>query len=150
MELALGCARAAGQAGEVPVGAVLVMPDQEPVAGSNRVVRDSDPTAHAEMAVIRRACRQIGNWRLPPGSVLYTTIEPCIMCMGAIVHARVEAVVFGAPDPRWGGAGSLFDFSDDPRLNHRVRLVPGVLEEDCRDLIVSFFRDRRKPRQDRG
>ena len=111
-------------------------------SGENGVIRLSDPTAHAEIRALREAAETSGNYRLT-GSRLYVTIEPCLMCMGAVVHARVETLVFGARDPKWGAAGSLYNASSDHRLNHRVNVVEGVLEDRCRTLIQDFFRNRR-------
>lgn len=144
MELALNEARKAGRANEVPVGAILADTDGHLVGcGRNGVIGRADPTAHAEILALRRAARRVGNYRLP-GTTLYVTIEPCAMCMGAIVHARVERLVFGAPDPKWGACGSLYDLSRDDRLNHRVRVTSGVLADVCADLMRSFFRERRQ------
>ena len=145
MELALREARRAGDCGEVPVGAVLALPDGRIFPARNRVIVLSDPTAHAEILAMRAAGAAVGNYRLT-GSVLYSTIEPCLMCMSSAIHARVRLVVFGAPDPRWGGAGSLYALQDDPRLNHHPEVLPGVLADACRDLIQSFFREKRAPR----
>ncbi len=144
MDLAIRAAHVAARRGEVPVGAVLAGADGRVLAGGrNRTIGDSDPTAHAEIVAIRRAGRRLGNYRLL-NTILYVTVEPCLMCMGAIIHARIEAVIHGAPDPRWGGAGSLYDFSTDPRLNHPVRVIGGIREERCRELMRSFFRARRR------
>ena len=143
MGLALAEAENAGNNGEVPVGAVLVSRTGEVLArAGNRTIVDSDPSGHAEMVVLREASKKTGNYRLL-GATLYATIEPCVMCMGAIMHARVERLVFGAPDPKWGAAGSLYDFSLDRRLNHRLEVSGGVLEDRCRDLMQAFFRARR-------
>lgn len=144
MELALREARKAARDGEVPVGAVVTDADGHLLGcGRNGVIGRADPTAHAEVLALRRAARRMGNYRLP-GSTLYVTIEPCVMCMGAIVHARVERLVFGAPDPKWGACGSLYDLSRDARLNHRVRVFPGVMADVCAELMRSFFRERRQ------
>lgn len=143
MALAIQEAEKAGQNNEVPIGSLIVAKSGEVLSkAGNMTITQSDPTAHAEMLAIRKAAYFIGNYRLT-GATLYTTIEPCIMCMGAIVHARLERVVFGADDPKWGGAGSLYNFADDPRLNHRVELISGVLGEECRALIQDFFRNKR-------
>ena len=143
MHLALDAAEKAGQRGEVPVGAVLVAADGQTLAADgNRCVEASDPSGHAEMLVMRAAARRIGNYRLG-GTTLYSTIEPCIMCMGAAIHARIARVVYGAPDPRWGAAGSMYDFCTDSRLNHCIQITPGVLADRCRVLIQDFFRARR-------
>jgi tRNA(adenine34) deaminase len=143
MALALAHARAAGLRGEVPVGAVLVLCDGRVFGAGNSVIGASDPTAHAEILAIREASTACDNYRLS-GSALFSTIEPCIMCMAAAVHARVGRIVFGAGDPRWGGAGSLYELNRDARLNHRPEVVSGVLEEACRSLIQDFFREKRQ------
>ncbi len=144
MKMALEEARAAGAAGEVPVGSVLVDGDGRLAAtGRNRVVGRCDPTAHAEILALRDGARKAANYRLL-NRFLYVTVEPCLMCMGAIVHARISTLIFGAPDPKWGAAGSLYDFPADLRLNHRVSVVGGVCEAACRELIQGFFRERRK------
>ncbi len=147
MDMALAQARLAAQNEEVPVGALIVDAGGTVLASAyNQVITRGDPSAHAEMLAIRRACRRSGNYRLP-GCVLYVTIEPCMMCMGAVVHARLAAVVFGAPDPKWGAAGSLYDFARDQRLNHQVRISSGVCKQACIDLMQRFFRQRRKNRR---
>jgi tRNA(adenine34) deaminase len=143
MTLALDEAKKAGQIGEVPIGAVLVAANGEIIsAACNRTIELADPTAHAEILALRQASAEIGNYRLL-NTTLYVTVEPCIMCMGAIVHARVAHLVFGAPDPKWGAAGSLYDISRDERLNHRVEVLKGVLGADCRSLMQNFFRAKR-------
>jgi tRNA(adenine34) deaminase len=134
--------RAAGK-GEVPVGAVLVSPDGTVLAKAhNQTIGLSDPTAHAEVLAVRVAGQALGNYRLPQ-TILYVTIEPCIMCMGALLHARVSKLFFGAKDPKWGAAGSLFDLSADPRFNHRIDVQGGILEKECKDLIQGFFEQKR-------
>ncbi len=139
MRRALFEAAAAGAAGEVPVGAAIVDPGGTILArAGNRVIRDCDPTAHAEIIVLRRAARLTGNYRIP-GAVVCATIEPCPMCMGALVHARIDTLVFGAADLRWGAAGTLYNMAGDTRLNHQIRVISGVLEEECRALIKEFF-----------
>ena len=144
MRLALREAARAARAGEVPVGAVLVGPGGELIArGHNRPVSGNDPTAHAEVVALRRAARKLGNYRLP-GTTLYVTVEPCAMCSGALVLARVARVVFGAADPKAGAARTLYRILDDPRLNHRADIVGGVLEEESRELLRRFFRIRRR------
>jgi tRNA(adenine34) deaminase len=144
MKLALSEARAAATAGEVPVGAVLTSERGEVLAWTrNRTIEQSDPTAHAEILALRQAAARQGNYRLT-GSVLYSTIEPCPMCAGAMVHARIARLFYGAEDPRWGAAGSLYDLCADARLNHRIEVVSGVMADDCRCLIQEFFRSRRK------
>jgi tRNA(adenine34) deaminase len=143
MGLALDQARLAASMDEVPVGAVLVNDDNEVIASDhNRTITRCDPSAHAEMNVLRSAALRLRNYRLI-GTTLYVTVEPCAMCMGAIVHARVKTVVFGAADPKWGAAGSLYQIGQDFRLNHQVETIPGVCEEQCRRVIQQFFRDRR-------
>ncbi len=144
MILALAEARAAGSAGEVPVGAVLASAEGHILAWArNRTIEFSDPTAHAEILVLRQAAKEADNYRLT-GTVLVSTIEPCLMCMGALVHARIGRLVYGVSDEKWGAAGSLYDFSADTRLNHRIEVVSGVMAEECRSLIRNFFKDRRK------
>jgi tRNA(adenine34) deaminase len=143
MELALNEAKKAGQIGEVPVGAILVSENGEILsAAHNQTIKLADPTAHAEILTLRKAALEINNYRLLK-TTLYVTVEPCIMCMGAIVHARISQVVFGAPDPKWGAAGSLYNFAADDRLNHRVAITTGVCAEDCRRLMQDFFRAKR-------
>jgi tRNA(adenine34) deaminase len=144
MELALKEANKAEQIGEVPVGAVLVSENGEILsAAHNQTINLVDPTAHAEIIALRKAALEINNYRLL-NTTLYVTVEPCIMCMGAIVHARISRVVFGATDPKWGAAGSLYNYAEDDRLNHRVEIIAGVRAEDCRRLIQDFFRAKRE------
>ncbi|MCU0562165.1 MAG: tRNA adenosine(34) deaminase TadA [Desulfobacterales bacterium] len=143
MRLALREAQLAGRRDEVPVGAVLVSAEADVLAAAgNRTVAAADPTAHAEILALRAAARSAENYRLL-NTTLYVTIEPCPMCMGAILHARVATLVFGAADPKWGAAGSLYDLARDGRLNHRVEVVAGVLEHECREMIQAFFRRKR-------
>ena len=142
MSVALEEARCAGDAGEVPVGAVAVLEGREIATGSNRTIRDCDPTAHAEMIALRGAAKAIGNYRLA-GVVLYVTIEPCSMCAGAMVQARIARVVYGADDPKGGAARSCFNILDHPQLNHRVELVPNVRAKECAALLQNFFATRR-------
>ncbi len=147
MALALEQAREAAGAGEVPVGAVLVSGAGIVLAlGRNRSVERHDPTAHAEVNVLRAAGDLTGNYRLTD-SVIYVTIEPCVMCAGALVHARVRRLVFGAPDPKAGACGSVFDIVRDTRLNHSVEVTGGVLEAQCRGVIQEFFQARRCRRE---
>jgi tRNA(adenine34) deaminase len=141
MRLALEQARRGSKAGEVPVGAVLVKGGEVIAAAFNRPIRASDPTAHAEVLALRAAGRRLGNYRLG-GTTLYVTIEPCLMCVGALVNARVSHVVFGAPELKSGALVSLLDPHRLP-LNHRFRVTGGVLEEECRGLIRMFFQFRR-------
>jgi tRNA(adenine34) deaminase len=143
MELAIAEARAAEAAGEVPVGAVLLSADGEILAtGNNRVLRDNDPTAHAEIVALRSAGRALGNYRLL-GCTLFCTLEPCAMCAGAILHARIARLVYAAPDPKAGACGSVLSVMNHPALNHRVELVRGVLADECSSMLTSFFRERR-------
>lgn len=142
MVRALEQARAAAERGEVPVGALMVAPDGRVTADHNRTRERSDPTAHAEMLVIRRAAERLGDWRLE-GHTLYVTLEPCAMCAGAVVAARVPRLVYAAADPRAGMCGSLEDLVRDPRLNHRVEVASGVEAEASARLLRSFFRARR-------
>ena len=142
MRRALDLATQAVREGEVPVGAVVVRGGVEIGAGANAPIRDADPTAHAEINAIRAASRATGNYRLT-GTTLYATMEPCVMCAGAIVHARIERVVYGAADERWGGAGSVFDILGCGRLNHRPVIRGGVLAGESAHLLVEFFRARR-------
>jgi len=143
MELALQEAKKAEQIGEVPVGAILVSENEEILAAAhNLTIKLVDPTAHAEILALRKAALEINNYRLL-NTTLYVTVEPCIMCMGAIVHARVSRVVFGATDPKWGAAGSLYNVAEDDRLNHHVEIITGARAEDCRRLMQDFFRAKR-------
>ena len=142
MARALELARAAALRGEVPVGAVVIRGGKVIAEAHNRTAQDSDPTAHAEALAIRRAARRLADWRLER-CTLYTTLEPCAHCAGAVVLARVSRVVFGAADPKAGMAGSLANLVQDPRLNHRVELLGGVLAEESGDLLRGFFRARR-------
>jgi tRNA(adenine34) deaminase len=138
MRAALVAAVDARDAGEVPVGAVLVRGDEQLAVAANRTVRDADPTAHAESLAIRAAAAALGDWRLG-GCTLYVTLEPCAMCAGAIVLARLDRVVFGAWDPKAGMAGSVGDLLRHPRLNHRPQVLGGVLEEECGAVLKEFF-----------
>ena len=142
MGLALDEARAAGGAGDVPIGAVVARGDEVLARAGNARERDRDPTAHAEVLALRRAASAAGNWHLE-GCTLVVTLEPCAMCSGALVLARVDRLVFGAPDPKAGFAGSLGDLVRDPRLNHAVDVTAGVLEDECGELLRSFFAGRR-------
>jgi tRNA(adenine34) deaminase len=142
MQEALLLAREGAAAGEVPVGAVLVMEGEIAGRGWNAPVARHDPTAHAEILAIREAAAQIGNYRLA-GSTLYCTLEPCVMCAGALVAARVARLVFGARDLRFGGVRSKFQVADSETLNHRVEVVEGVLAVECVELLREFFAERR-------
>jgi tRNA(adenine34) deaminase len=142
MRVALGAARAAGEAGEVPVGAVIVRGAERVALVANRTVRDQSATAHAEVRAIEEACAALGSWRLT-GCTLYVTLEPCAMCAGALVLARFDRVVFGAWDEKAGMAGSVEDLLRHRRLNHRPEVTAGVLAEECGALLSEFFRSRR-------
>ncbi len=142
MREALAEAQKARAAGEVPVGAIVVHAGQVMGRGHNQPVGLSDPTAHAEVLALREAALKIGNYRLP-GATLYVTVEPCAMCCGAALLARVARVVYGASDPKSGAAQSLYRLLDDSRLNHRTRVEGGVLEEECRELLTAFFETKR-------
>ena len=135
-------AREALAAGEVPVGAVVVMDGRVVGAGFNQPIGRADPTAHAEIVALRVAAREVGNYRLT-GATLYVTVEPCVMCVGAIVHARVGALVYGASEPKAGAVRSTMRTLDQPALNHRVEVIEGVLDEECGQIMQDFFRDRR-------
>jgi tRNA(adenine34) deaminase len=139
---ALALAREAGALGEVPVGAVVVRGGEIVGRGCNQPILRHDPSAHAEMMALRDAAWRLGNYRLP-GCVLYVTLEPCMMCTGAILHARIARVVFGAPDPKTGVAGSVLDLYGEPRLNHHAEITGGVLAGECGGLLSSFFAARR-------
>lgn len=142
MRVALEQARAAAESGEVPVGAVLVRGEQILAAGCNASIASHDPTAHAEVAALRAGGHSLGSYRLLD-TTLYVTLEPCIMCAAAIVHARVRRLVFGAWDPRAGGAGSIVNVFALPALNHRVDVFGGVMMEECAQLLQEFFAQRR-------
>jgi tRNA(adenine34) deaminase len=142
MRLALDEARAAGARGEVPVGAVVAIEGRVVARAGNRTIADRDPTAHAEIVALRAASRAIGNYRLP-GAALYVTIEPCAMCAGAMVQARIARLVYGADDPKGGAVRSCFQILDHPALNHRVEVASGALAEDCAAAMQAFFAARR-------
>lgn len=142
MRQALAAAHAAESAGEVPVGAVLVQGDSVIATGANRPITGCDPTAHAEIEALRAGARALGTYRLN-GTTLYVTLEPCVMCASAIIHARVSRVVFGAWDPKAGAAGSTVDVFALPSMNHRVDVFGGVLHEECAQLLSGFFAARR-------
>jgi tRNA(adenine34) deaminase len=143
MEAALEQARLASAAGEVPIGAVLVIEGQIVARGFNQPITSCDPTAHAEMLVLRDAARIVGNYRLTDADV-YVTLEPCLMCVGALIHARVKDVIYGAAEPKTGALVSTVRSLDTPGLNHRFAVTGGVLEADARDLIQEFFRGKRR------
>jgi tRNA(adenine34) deaminase len=143
MRLALAKAAEAGKHGDVPIGAVLVAGDEVIAAAGNERELTSDPTAHAELLVLRKAAESLGSWRLAD-TTLYVTLEPCSMCAGALVLARVSSLVYGAADPRAGAAFSLYNIPQDLRLNHHVEITPGVLEEECAALLQVFFQSHRR------
>jgi tRNA(Arg) A34 adenosine deaminase TadA len=142
MRLALAEAERARAAGEVPVGAVVLLEGRVIGTGFNQPISATDPTAHAEVIALRAAAREIGNYRLT-GSLLYVTVEPCLMCVGAMIHARVAHVIFGAPEPKAGALVSNARAHEQPGLNHRLEVLGGVLEEECRRAIQTFFEERR-------
>jgi tRNA(adenine34) deaminase len=142
MQEALAEARSAAEAGEVPIGAVLVHGGKVLARSNNRTIRDCDPTAHAEMIVLREGAQRLANYRLAD-TTLYVTIEPCSMCAGAIIQARVSRLVYGAHDPKGGAVRSCFEILSHPRLNHQVEVTAGVLAADCAAILQSFFAARR-------
>jgi tRNA(adenine34) deaminase len=143
MRFAIAEARAAEAAGEVPVGAIVVSPDGTIIGhGRNRVIAETDPTAHCEIVALREAARALGNYRLT-GCTLLCTLEPCAMCAGAILHARIARLVYAVRDPKAGACGSVLNVMNHPALNHRVEVVEGVLADECGALLTSFFRRRR-------
>lgn len=142
MREALAEARAAAERGEVPIGALVVINGREVARAHNRTIADCDPTAHAEMMAIRDASRAIGNYRLA-GAELYVTVEPCAMCAGAMVQARIERVIYGCTEPKGGAAGTCFNIFEHPMINHRVAVTGGVLAEDCARVLQEFFAARR-------
>jgi len=143
MKLALEEARKAGEKDEVPVGCVITDEGGKLIASAhNQTITMADPTAHAEILALRQACGERKNYRLL-NTYLYVTVEPCVMCMGAIIHSRVSRIIFGTYDSKWGAAGSLYDFSEDRRLNHHPEIISGICIEECRALIQKFFRNKR-------
>lgn len=143
MQEAMKEARKGWQDGEIPVGALLIDRSNDILARDhNRCISLTDPTAHAEILVIRQAAKLLNNYRLN-GLTIVVTIEPCAMCMGAIINARLDTLVFGAFDPKSGAGGSIYNLSDDARLNHRTKTIPGIMEKECRELMQEFFRKRR-------
>ena len=142
MDLALGEARKAEAAGEVPVGAIIVSEGKVIGSGFNQPISSNDPTAHAEMVALRSAAEGQRNYRLSTAT-LYCTVEPCTMCAGAMIHARIARLVFGTPDLKAGAAGSIYNILSDPRLNHRVEVITGIREEECAGLVREFFSKRR-------
>ncbi|MDC9726752.1 MAG: tRNA adenosine(34) deaminase TadA [Candidatus Thioglobus sp.] len=143
MQLAIEQARLAEKIGEVPVGAVLVQDDQLIASAHNQPISNNDPTAHAEIQVLRAAGKELGNYRFP-GTTLYVTLEPCTMCLGAMIHARVSCVVFGAFDEKTGVCGSCQDLSTSECFNHNIEAEGGILAKDCKKLLQEFFKNRRK------
>jgi tRNA(adenine34) deaminase len=146
LRAAIDEAHAAERDGEVPIGAVIVHNSEIIARGQNRVLRDHDPTAHAEIVALRLAGRALENYRLANedgGCTLYTTLEPCSMCAGAILHARIHRLVYSAPDPKAGACGSVLSVMNHPQLNHKVEIVSGLLAEECGALLTDFFRARR-------
>ena len=142
MDLALFEAKKAETAGEVPVGAIIVCGGDVIGRGFNQPISRSDPTAHAEILALREAAHHQGNYRLPDAT-MYCTVEPCMMCAGAIIHARISRLIFGTPDPKAGSAGSIYNVLTDPRLNHRVDVISGIREDECAALVREFFAKRR-------
>ena len=143
MRRAMELARHAEDEGEVPVGAVIVHEGRIVGEGWNHPISSADATSHAETEAIRAACRTLANYRIP-GSTLYVTLEPCVMCSGAILHARIGRVVFGAADPKTGACGSVVNLFAEPKLNHHATVTPGVLAEDCGSMLKAFFAGRRR------
>jgi tRNA(adenine34) deaminase len=144
MHLAIEEARAAAARNEVPVGAVVALGDRILARAGNRTIESCDPTAHAEIVALRAAAQSLGNHRLV-GATLYVTVEPCAMCAGAMIQARILRVVYGCDDPKGGAARSCFAVFDHPSLNHRIEVIPGILAEDCAGALQSFFAARRSP-----
>ncbi len=142
LQLAIDQARLAVEAGEVPVGAVIVYNGEVIGSGQNFVLRNLDPTAHAEIVALRSAAQHLNNYRLT-GCELFTTLEPCSMCAGAIIHARISRLVYAAADPKAGAAGSVLSVINHPQLNHQMSVTSGVLAEECGELLRNFFRERR-------
>jgi tRNA(adenine34) deaminase len=142
IEAALHEARRAAEAGEVPIGAVIVYEDEILARAQNRVLRDNDPTAHAEIVALREAAKLLGNYRLN-GCTLYVTLEPCAMCAGAMIHARLDRLVYAAPDPKSGAAGSVLSVINHPQLNHQMQVEQGSRTDEAAELLRTFFRERR-------
>lgn len=142
MEMALHEARLAGERGEVPIGAVLVKDEEVIATRGNERERRNDPTAHAEMLILRDAAAVLGGWRIP-GATVYVTLEPCPMCAGALVLARIDRLVYGAKDPKSGAAGTVMDLTADPTLNHRMQVTAGVGEAEAAEMLQEFFGRRR-------
>jgi tRNA(adenine34) deaminase len=142
MQAALIAANQSSVENEIPVGAVMVQNQTIIAEAHNRTISLHDPTAHAEILAIREAGKQFKNYRLPD-LTLYVTLEPCIMCMGALIHARIKRIVYGAKDLKWGGCGSLYHMENDPRMNHEIQVIGGICENECRQIIQSFFQEKR-------
>jgi tRNA(adenine34) deaminase len=142
LQLAIEQGRLAAVAGEVPVGAVIVYDGEVIATGQNYVLRNVDPTAHAEIVALRVAALHLNNYRLT-GCELYTTLEPCSMCAGAMIHARISRLIYGTADPKAGAAGSVLEVVNHPQLNHQMQLTSGILADECGELLRSFFRERR-------
>jgi tRNA(adenine34) deaminase len=142
IQAALAEARSAAEAGEVPIGAVVVHEGAIIARGQNRVLRDVDPTAHAEIVALRAAAKALGNYRLA-GCALFVTLEPCAMCAGAMIHARIVRLVYAAADPKAGACGSILAVLNHPQLNHQMQVEQGIAAEECSELLRSFFRERR-------
>ncbi len=143
MQYALSLAKKAEQQDEVPIGAILVMDGECIAEGWNKPISTNDATAHAEIMALRAASKQLQNYRLPD-TTLYVTLEPCVMCAGALIHARVARVVYGATDPKAGAAGSVFELLGTDKLNHKIKMTRGVMKDECASLLTSFFQRRRK------
>lgn len=144
MKIALSEATKAAKKNEIPIGAVLFAENEELLAAThNQTITLADPTAHAEILAIRIAAEKIGNYRLL-NTTLYVTVEPCPMCMGAIIHARVSKVVFGTRDPKWGAVGSLYNFAQDHRFNYQPKIIEGICKSECKQLMQNFFRSKRE------
>ena len=144
MKIALNEAKVAREKQEIPIGAVLVAENEESLSTAyNQTIACTDPTAHAEILALRQAADKVGNYRLL-NTTLYVTVEPCSMCMGAVIHARVARIVYGTRDQKWGAAGSLYNFAADERFNHQPEIIEGICESECKQLLQQFFRDRRR------
>jgi len=143
MKIALGEAEKAYEKGEIPIGAMIITNDGRILGKShNETITRNDPTAHAEILALRQAAETVNNYRLIE-TKMYVTIEPCLMCAGALIHARVEEIIFGAFDPKWGALKSLYQVGEDDRLNHQIKVTSGILESDCGEIIQRFFEERR-------